>query len=191
LLYEIGAFCKICTKNKRYEKVKQNSIEKYGVEHPQQYQEAKDKSKQTCIERYGVECPMKSQEVKDKIFYGTGGEEIELKIEDGLKAIRVKKTFDGIVNSMKKRIAESANEDGADEFLKYQALKKCESCNGYRLNEQSLSIKIAGLHIGQVSAMSVEKSIEWFTNLPKFLTPMQRQISERLLKEVTRRLGFL
>jgi hypothetical protein len=66
LLYDIGAFCKICTKNKRYEKVKQNSIEKYGVEHPQQYQEAKDKSKQTCIERYGVECPMKSQEVKDK-----------------------------------------------------------------------------------------------------------------------------
>jgi hypothetical protein len=66
LLYDIGAFCKICTKNKRYEKVKQNSIEKYGVEHPQQYQEAKDKSKQTCIEKYGVECPMKSQEVKDK-----------------------------------------------------------------------------------------------------------------------------
>ena len=143
--------------------------------------------------KFSLDAPFKtlSQEVKDKIFYGTGSEEIELKIEDGLKAIRVKKTFDGIVNSMKKRIAESANEDGADEFLKYQALKKCESCNGYRLNEQSLSIKIAGLHIGQVSAMSVEKSIEWFTNLPKSLTSMQRQISERLLKEVTRRLGFL
>ena len=143
--------------------------------------------------KFSLDAPFKtlSQEIKDKIFYGTGSEEIELKIEDGLKTIRVKKAFDGIVNSMKKRIAESANEDGADEFLKYQALKKCESCNGYRLNEQSLSIKIAGLHIGQVSAMSVEKSIEWFNNLPKFLTPMQRQISERLLKEVTRRLGFL
>ena len=66
LLYDIGAFCKICTKNKRKEKIKQNSIEKYGVEYPQQYQEAKDKSKQTCIERYGVECPMKSHEVRDK-----------------------------------------------------------------------------------------------------------------------------
>ena len=66
MLYDIGAFCKICTKNKRKEKIKQNSIEKYGVEYPQQYQEAKDKSKQTCIERYGVECPMKSQEVRDK-----------------------------------------------------------------------------------------------------------------------------
>jgi excinuclease ABC subunit A len=143
--------------------------------------------------KFSLDAPFKtlSQEIKDKIFYGPGSEEIELKIEDGLKTIRVKKAFDGIVNSMKKRIAESANEDGADEFLKYQALKKCESCNGYRLNEQSLSIKIAGLHVGQVSTMSVEKSIDWFTNLPKFLTPMQRQISERLLKEITRRLGFL
>ena len=59
-------FCKICTKNKRKEKIKQTCIEKYGVEYPQQYQEAKDKSKQTCIEKYGVGCPMKSQEAKDK-----------------------------------------------------------------------------------------------------------------------------
>ena len=143
--------------------------------------------------KFSLDAPFKtlSQEIKDKIFYGTGSEEIELKIEDGLKTIRVKKAFEGIVNSMKKRIAESANEDGADEFIKYQALKKCECCEGYRLNEQSLSIKIAGLHVGQVSAMSVEKSIDWFANLPKLLTPMQRQISERLLKEITRRLGFL
>ena len=76
--------------------------------------------------KFSLDAPFKtlSQEVKDKIFYGTGSEEIELKIEDGLKAIRIKKTFDGIVNSMKKRIAESANEDGVDEFLKYQAFKK-------------------------------------------------------------------
>ena len=89
LLYKIGAFCKICTKNKGNEKSKQTCIDKYGVEHssqsqkvrdkfkqtcidkygveyPFQSQKAKDKSKQTCIEKYGVESPMKSQEVKDK-----------------------------------------------------------------------------------------------------------------------------
>ena len=66
MLYDIGAFCKICTKNKRKEKIKQNSIEKYGVEYPQQYQELKDKSKQTCILNNGTEYPMQSQEVRDK-----------------------------------------------------------------------------------------------------------------------------
>jgi excinuclease ABC subunit A len=55
--------------------------------------------------KFSLDAPFKtlSQEIKDKIFYGTGSEEIELKIEDGLKTIRVKKAFDGIVNSMKKR----------------------------------------------------------------------------------------
>ena len=65
-LYEIGAFCKICTKNKGNEKSKQTSIERYGVEHASQSQNAKDKSKQTCIERYGVEYSLQSQEVRDK-----------------------------------------------------------------------------------------------------------------------------
>ncbi|MFZ9180761.1 MAG: excinuclease ABC subunit UvrA [Rickettsiales bacterium] len=143
--------------------------------------------------KFSLDVPFKtlSKEVKDKIFYGTAGEEIELKIEDGLKSIKVKKTFDGIVNNLKKRLEEKVAEDEGDEFVKYQANKKCDSCNGYRLNEQALSIKIAGKHIGEVTAMSVEKSIEWFNDLPKYLTPMQKQISERLLKEISRRLGFL
>ena len=143
--------------------------------------------------KFSLEAPFKtlSEEVKNKIFYGTGDEEIELKIEDGLKAIKVKKIFDGVVNILQKRIAENEDENAGDEFAKFQSSRVCDSCKGYRLNEQALSIKIAGQHIGQVSRMSVDKSLEWFQELPKHLTKMQQQISERLLKEITRRLGFL
>ncbi|MBM3590259.1 MAG: excinuclease ABC subunit UvrA [Alphaproteobacteria bacterium] len=143
--------------------------------------------------KFSLDVPFKTlpDEIKNKIFYGTGDEEIELKIEDGLKAIKIKKSFDGIVNSLKKRIEEKANEDGGEEFLKYQATKKCEVCDGHRLNPQALSVKIGGLHIGEVSRLSVEKSIDWFKNLPKALSPMQLQIAERLLSEIRRRLGFL
>jgi excinuclease ABC subunit A len=143
--------------------------------------------------KFSLDEPFKnlSDEVKDKIFYGTGGEEVEIKIEDGLKAIKVKKSFEGVMNSLKKRFLESESESMRDELAKFQTLKTCESCDGYRLNEQSLSVKIAGLHVGQVSRMSVEKSIEWFSQLPNHMTSMQNQIAERLLKEVTRRLGFL
>lgn len=132
-----------------------------------------------------------SDEVKKIIFYGTGGEEVEIKIEDGLKAIKVKKTFEGVMNSLKKRYLESESESMRDDLSKFQTLKTCDVCHGHRLNEEALSVKIAGLHIGEVSKMSVEKSVEWFGELVKKLTPMQQQISERLLKEITRRLGFL
>jgi excinuclease ABC subunit A len=132
-----------------------------------------------------------SAETKKIIFYGTGDEEVEIKIEDGLKAVKVKKSFEGVINSLKKRYIESENESIRDDLSKFQTVKTCETCDGYRLNEESLSVKIDGLHIGEVSKMSVEKSVEWFADLKSRLTPMQQQISERLLKEVTRRLGFL
>lgn len=132
-----------------------------------------------------------SQEVKNIIFYGTGEDEVEIKIEDGLKAIKVKKTFEGVVNSLKKRFSESESESMREDLMKFQALRVCEKCHGHRLNEQALSVKIADLHIGEISKMSIEKAVEWFDELPKKMTSMQNQISERLLKEITRRLGFL
>lgn len=142
---------------------------------------------------FSLDVPFKKlpDEIKNKIFYGTGDEEVEIKIEDGLKAIKVKKTFEGVINSLKKRFLESESESMRDELSKFQTLKTCDKCHGYRLNEQALSVRIAGMHVGEVSKMSVEKSVTWFTELPKYLTSMQNQIAERLLKEITRRLGFL
>ncbi len=132
-----------------------------------------------------------SDKTKQIIFYGTGDEEVEIKIEDGLKAIKVKKSFEGVINSLKKRYMESENESIRDDLSKFQTVKTCERCDGHRLNEEALSVKIDGLHVGEVSKMSVEKSVEWFDELEAKLTSMQKQISERLLKEIKRRLGFL
>jgi excinuclease ABC subunit A len=142
---------------------------------------------------FSLDVPFKtlSHEIKQKIFYGTNGEEIEIKLEDGLKTVKVKKSFDGIINSLKKRFLESESESTRDELTKYQTLKTCSVCSGYRLNEQALSIKINGMHIGEVSRMSVERGSDWFNSLEPKLSSMHKQISERLLKEITRRLGFL
>jgi len=143
--------------------------------------------------KFSLDVPFKTlpQKVKDIIFYGTGEEEIEIKYEDGLKAFKVKKPFDGVITSLKKKFSESESEWMREELVKFQTLKTCECCSGYRLNEQSLSIKIAGLHIGEVSKMSVEKCKEWFENLNEKLNPTHQKIAERVLKEITRRLGFL
>jgi len=67
VINNFGGFCKICTKSKRKEKVKQTCIERYGVENPMQNPEIRDKIKQTCFNNFGVEHPAQSQEVKDKM----------------------------------------------------------------------------------------------------------------------------
>lgn len=150
---------------------------------------------QALSEKYGfsLDVPFKTipEEIRQKIFYGTGTDEIEIKHEDGLKSFKVKKPFEGIINNLKKKFSDSESEWMREELAKFQTLKTCESCSGHRLNEQSLSVKIAGLHIGEVSRMSIEKACQWFSELKTQLNPTQNKIAERLLKEIGRRLGFL
>lgn len=150
---------------------------------------------QSLSEKYNfsLDEPFKnlSDEVKHKILYGTDGEEIEIKHEDGLKSYKVNKAFDGVINSLKKKYNDSESEWMREELSKYQTLKTCKTCSGHRLNEETLSIKIAGKHIGDVSQMSIEESREWFLNLPNELSKTHQKIAERVLKEINRRLGFL
>ncbi len=66
-LYEGGgAHCQKCTEKLRQTKVKQKSLDKYGVEHFTQVKEIKDKVKQTCLNKYGVDCVLQSEQVKMK-----------------------------------------------------------------------------------------------------------------------------
>lgn len=48
------------------EKIKQNNLTKYGVEHYSQTNEYKEKWKKTNLERYGVENPMQNNVIKEK-----------------------------------------------------------------------------------------------------------------------------
>ena len=67
----------------------------------------------------------------------------------------------------------------------------CEECNGYRLKPEALAVKIAGLHIGEVSAQSIKHADAWFRDLDPHLTPKQQEIAARILKEIRARLRFL
>jgi excinuclease ABC subunit A len=67
----------------------------------------------------------------------------------------------------------------------------CPACNGYRLKPESLAVKIAGKHIGEVTELSIRKADAWFTELPQKLNDKQNEIAVRVLKEIRERLRFL
>ena len=143
--------------------------------------------------KFSLDVPFKQlpELARDKIFYGTQQEEIEILYEDGLKSFKGDKPFEGIINNLKKKFVESESESLRDELTKYQSLRPCQTCSGHRLNEQALSVKIDKLNIGEICKMSVLQAEEWFKNLSKRLIPTHQKISERVLKELGRRLGFL
>ena len=65
-----GIFCsKRCLNSSQFhkDKIKESSLKKYGVEHPQQSEKIKEKIKQTILKRYGTTCSLHSAEIKEKV----------------------------------------------------------------------------------------------------------------------------
>ncbi|MBD0391391.1 excinuclease ABC subunit UvrA [Wolbachia endosymbiont of Pentalonia nigronervosa] len=80
-----------------------------------------------------------------------------------------------------------------DETLveQYCSIMNCKGCNGFRLRKETLSVKVNSMHIGEIAKLSVDESLEWFKKLPENLTEQQKQISEKILNEIIKRLTFL
>ena len=132
-----------------------------------------------------------SDEAKDAILHGTGEREITFSYDDGLRSYKTTKTFEGVIPNLERRWKETESAWMREEIERFMSATPCPACNGYRLKPETLAVKIAGLHIGQVSEMSIRKAESWFTELPAALNAKQNEIAARILKEIRERLRFL
>lgn len=67
----------------------------------------------------------------------------------------------------------------------------CPKCNGTRLSEEALSVRIRDKNIAELSDMSIVSAKEWLTDLWEHLEEREKSIAEKLLIEITNRLQFL
>jgi len=69
----------------------------------------------------------------------------------------------------------------------------CNSCQGYRLSKESLSVKVANSNIADILDLPIEDAYSFFIDKEKFkyLSALQKEISEPILKEIKERLFFL
>ncbi|TMJ52059.1 MAG: excinuclease ABC subunit UvrA [Alphaproteobacteria bacterium] len=143
--------------------------------------------------RFSLNTPWKELPAKarDAILYGSGETAIRFQYDDGLRSYETKRPFEGVVRNLERRWRETDSEWAREEISRYFTDIPCHECNGYRLKPEALAVKIAGLHIGEATEMSVKRAGEWFKNLPQQLTPKQNEIAMRVLKEIRERLRFL
>ncbi len=121
--------------------------------------------------KFSLDLPWKDidQKVKDMVLFGSR----EMK-------------FQGLVNILENQI-------DYDKTLieRYCSVTYCKECNGYRLREEALTVKIDEKHLGEISKLDIDESLKWFGDLPNKLTEQQKQISIRILNEIVKRLTFL
>ena len=132
--------------------------------------------------------PKKTQ---DAILHGSGETDIRFSYDDGIRAYETRRPFEGVVTNLERRFRETESEWAREEIARYFTDVPCAACHGYRLKPEALCVKIGGLHIGEVSDMSVKGAAAWFAELPDKLTPKQNEIAGRILKEIRARLKFL
>jgi excinuclease ABC subunit A len=130
-------------------------------------------------------------EFRDVILNGSGDREITFTYDDGVRRYSTTKPFEGVINNIERRWRETESAWVTEELERYQSDQLCEACKGYRLKPQALAVKINGLHIGQVTEMSIKQAQAWFDALPGKLSSKQNEIAGRILKEIRERLTFL
>ena len=131
------------------------------------------------------------EKMRRTILHGSDGEPIKMTYDDGLRKYTTERPFEGVLPNMERRFRETDSAWIKEELGRYQSAKTCEVCSGNRLKPEALAVKIAGRHISQVAALSIAEAGTWFSGISGDLTPSQREIAQRILKEINERLGFL
>ncbi len=129
--------------------------------------------------------------VKQVFLYGSGDEEIPFRYDEGGRVYQVTRSFEGVIPNMERRYRETDSNWVREEFERYQNNRPCGTCDGYRLREEALAVKIAGLHVGQVVNMSIREAFEWCETVPESLSAQKNEIARAILKEIRERVGFL
>ena len=126
----------------------------------------------------------------DKILNGSGKDQIQFDYENEFGNKRSQKIqFEGVLKNIERRYRETSSDYIREQMEKYMAEQPCPACDGYRLKTETLAVKIAGKHIGQVTEYSILEANSFFNSL--HLSEKEFQIARLILREIHERLGFL
>jgi len=136
-----------------------------------------------------------SDEKLNLILYGTNGQEIPVHYNsrDGRKST-YNTPFEGIIGNLNRRYQESQSDYIRERIQEFMTERPCPACKGQRLRQEALAVTIDDANIIEVTHWPVAKTLDWIKRLQQEKGPLshrQRQIANRILKEIVDRLGFL
>jgi excinuclease ABC subunit A len=102
-----------------------------------------------------------------------------------------KEDFEGLVPQTERLFNETESDYRKKLLEKFFTKTKCKVCNGKRLKEEILSVKIKNKSIIDITDMSINDAYDFFINLKSKLNKTEIKIANIVLKEIIERLEFL
>ena len=145
------------------------------------------------------------------LLRGSGETEITFHFWRAGKTSSNSRPFEGVIPNLERLYQESESEFTRNRLKAFMNPQFCDACNGQRLKPEILAvtlggasdpkldtvspktehsqIKLPGLSIMDVCALSIEAADDFFSTLR--LTEFQQKIAHELIREIRARLGFL
>ena len=149
---------------------------------------------ESIAKHYGVE--IKNVPIKklprwflEKILYGTDNEVIDFEYTSYAGTRKFTSTFEGVLPTLDRRYNETKSQGMRDFYEMYMSESACQTCHGARLKKESLSVKVGGKNINELTDMSIDKIKNFLNSLQ--LNNKDKMISDQILKELNKRLQFL
>ncbi|MEO0132293.1 MAG: excinuclease ABC subunit UvrA [candidate division WOR-3 bacterium] len=99
-------------------------------------------------------------------------------------------SFEGVAPHIMRLYNETESDAVREWAERFMSVLPCPTCQGSRLKAEALAVKINELNIADITKMSISEAYEFFTRKIQ-LTEKETLIAKEVIKEITRRLGFL
>jgi excinuclease ABC subunit A len=136
-----------------------------------------------------------TREQMDIVLYGTGEKQVQMTYHNSNgNEFKFSRAFEGVITNLERRYRETNSEFIREKISEFMSDRPCPTCNGQRLRPEAIAVTVDDTNIIQVTGWPVNKTLEWSQKLSAAKSPLnarQKAISERILKEITERLGFL
>jgi excinuclease ABC subunit A len=141
--------------------------------------------------KFSMDTPWKklSAKAKDALLNGWDFE-VHVKYKNRYGRDRNYSTgFEGVVSFIERRHSETDSDYSRDKFEAYMRETPCPVCKGSRLKPEVLAVTIGDKSIAAICELSIKECADFLKKIS--LNAREKQIAERVLKEVNARLGFL
>jgi excinuclease ABC subunit A len=141
--------------------------------------------------KFSMDTPWKklSAKARDAVLYGSDYE-VHVKYKNRYGRVRNYTTgFEGIVPFVERRHSETDSDFSRDKYEAYMRETPCPVCKGSRLKPEVLAVTIGDKSIAAICELSIKECAAFLNKIS--LSAREKQIAERVLKEVNARLGFL
>jgi len=141
--------------------------------------------------KFSMDTPWKKLSVKAKDALLNGWDfEVHVKYKNRYGRDRNYSTgFEGVVSFIERRHLETDSDYSRDKFEAYMRETPCPVCKGSRLKPEVLAVTIGDKSIAAICELSIKDCADFLKKIS--LNAREKQIAERVLKEVNARLGFL